>query len=136
MKGHVPFSLRSGQKRKQKRSTELTWVRTYVSQSQSRRAAGYFVSAAFFAAQRFLAASAIRWRPSGLSFLFFLADFVAAGATAAAFLGAATTFLGLPSAFFGAVAAPPPSRVRACCNWAISRSMLARISEIAMYYSP
>src|ERR1019366_3215899 len=37
MKGHVPFSLRSGQKRKQKRRTELTWVRTYASPNLSRK---------------------------------------------------------------------------------------------------
>jgi len=101
-----------------------------------KKAAVYFVAAAFFAAQRFLAASAIRWRPSGERILFFFAAFLAAGATAADFLGAATTFLGLPAAFFAVGAAPPLSNARACCNWAISQSILARMSEIAMYYSP
>jgi hypothetical protein len=67
---------------------------------------------------------------------FFFAGFVATETTAADFLGAATAFLGLPAAFFAVGAAPPLSNARACCNWAISQSILARMSEIAMYYSP
>jgi hypothetical protein len=57
---------------------------------------------------------------------FFFAGFAAADATAA------TTFLGLPAFFFGAGAELPASSARACCNWAISRSMFAKMSEIAM----
>jgi len=46
--------------------------------------ASYLASAAFFASQRLLTASAMRFRPSGLRFLFFLAGFAAF-----TFLGAA-----------------------------------------------
>ena len=115
----MPFSRRFGPKTRPKRQTELT-----LSDAGRRphcKVARYFASAAFFAAQRFLTASAIRFRPSGERCLFcFFAGFAAAGATTAAFLGAAATFLGLPGAFFAAGLAPPPSSVRACCNWAIS----------------
>jgi hypothetical protein len=72
----------------------------------------------------------MRFRPSGDSFLFFFAGFAVAGATAAA------TFFGLPAFFFPACGVPPLSRARACCNWVISLSMLAKMSEIAMNYSP
>ncbi len=74
----------------------------------------YFAAAAFFcSAQRLLTASAMRFRPSGVRFLFFFATFLAAEAPA-----------------FLVFAAPaPPSKVRALCNWAISRSICASISE-------
>jgi len=93
----------------------------HASANPYRVASGHFMAAAFFAAQRFLAASAIRVRPSGERTRFFcFAGFVVEGATAAAFLGAAATFLGLPAFFFAAGAAPPPSNAFAFCNWAIS----------------
>ena len=103
----MPFSRRFGRNTRPKRQTELTLFdagrRPYC------KVVRYFASAAFFAAQRFLTASAIRFRPSGERFLFFFfAGFVAAGATAAAFLGAAATFFGLPGRFFAAGAAVPP----------------------------
>ncbi len=133
VRGPAPFSLRFGQKRKPKRRTDLTRVRACASLSPLRREADYFAAAAFCAAHRFLTASAIRFRPSGDRFLFFFAGFVAAGTTAAdAFLGTATTFFGRPTVFFGAGAAPPLSRARACCSFAISLSIVARTSEIAM----
>lgn len=76
--------------------------------------ASYFPPAAFFcSAQRRFTASAIRLRPSGVRFRFFLATFLVAGAAALLVFAAAA----------------PPSRARACCNWAISRSSCARISE-------
>jgi hypothetical protein len=78
----------------------------------------------------------MRFLPSGLRFLFFFAGFVAAGATFAAFLVATTTFLGLPAAFFGVGAAPPLSKARTCRSFAISLSIVARMSETAMFYSP
>src|ERR1035437_7882104 len=79
-------------------------------------------AAFFFAAQRRFKASTIRFRPSGLSFLF-LAGFAAAGAAKA------IAFFGLPAFFFAAGAVPPLSNTRARCNWAISRSIVARMSE-------
>ena len=58
------------------------------------------------------------------------------GTTVADFVATATTFLGLPTDFVGAVTTPPASSVRACCSLAMLRSILSSISEIAMHYSP
>ncbi len=72
-----------------------------VAESGAEPSIDYFVDAAFFcSAHRRLTASAMRFLPSGVRFLFF-ADFFAAGA--GALLGAA-------------VVDPPLSSVRAFCN--------------------
>ncbi len=93
----------------------------------------YFAAPAFCTAQRLFTASAIRFRPSGDRFLFFFfAGLAAADAAASPFLVSAAALRGLPAVFL-ATAGVPPNSARACCNRAMSRSMLARISEIAMY---
>ncbi|MGB7548797.1 MAG: hypothetical protein WBM14_13685, partial [Terracidiphilus sp.] len=69
----------------------------------------------FCAAQRFLTASAMRFRPSGLRFRFFFLTGFAAG-TVATFLDAAAAFFGLPTYFFAVGATPPLSNARARCN--------------------
>ena len=80
---------------------------------------GYFADAVFLCfSQRRLTASAMRFLPSGVRFLFFLA-------------GLLVDLLAGRAVFLGAGATPSPSRVRACCKWAISRSICARISETA-----
>jgi hypothetical protein len=99
----------SGQKKRRKPQIELAWVSAHASSNPYRVAPHYFAAAAFCAAQRFLTASAIRFRPSGESFLFFLAGFVATGATAAALFG-------LPAFFFGTGAASSLSSAFASCN--------------------
>jgi hypothetical protein len=96
----------------------------------SLRAISYFAETPetfFCAAHRRLTASAIRFRPSGERFLFlFFAGLIGVGATAD------KTFLGLPGPRFAVETLALASNARALCNWAISRSMLARISEIPM----
>jgi hypothetical protein len=87
------------------------WARTIS--NPHRVASRYFAAAAFCAAQRLLTASAIRFRPSGESFLFFLAGIVATGAIAA-------IDFGMPAFFFAAGAVPPLSNAFAFYNWAIS----------------
>jgi len=83
----APSSRRFGQKKKRKKRTKLTRVSADASSDLCRRVADYFAgasAAAFFAAQRCLAASAIRFRVSGLMLLFFafFAGVLAAGTTA------------------------------------------------------
>jgi hypothetical protein len=92
-------------------------------------ATDYFEDEAAFlcAAQRRLTASAMRFRPSGERFLFrFFAGFAAAAAISA------TTFLGLPAFLLAVGALAPTSNARALCSWAISLSILAKISRSAM----
>src|ERR1035438_2029949 len=109
MSGHAPYSHHSGRKRKQTTRTELARLRACASPDLNYEAASYLPAAAFCAAQRFLTASAMRFRPSGERCLFFFlfAGFALTWATAAAFLDAAATFLGLPAFFFAAGAARP-----------------------------
>jgi hypothetical protein len=89
----------------------------------------------FLAAQRFLRASTIRFRPSGLSFLFLFAGLARGTAATTTLFGAIAGFLGRPAFFFPVLATSSCSRLRACCNLAISRSMLAIISLIAIPFS-
>ena len=75
----------------------------------------------------------MRFRPSGDRFrFFFFAGLTATAETGAVFLSPATVLRGLP-AFLFVVATPPMSIARACCRFAISRSSVANMSEIAMY---
>jgi len=88
----------------------------------------FFDKAAAFLcnSQRRFTASAMRFRPSGESFLFFLRGGLIAGA-AMETVAAAARF-GLPT-FFGVTVAEPVSSARTCFNKAISRSTDARISD-------
>jgi hypothetical protein len=88
----------------------------------------FFDRAAAFlcASQRRLTASAMRFRPSGESFLFFLRAGLTAG-IAMESAGASVLF-GLPT-FFAVAGAEPVSSARTCLNKAISRSTDARISD-------
>jgi len=86
--------------------------------------ARYFPAAFFCSAQRRFTASAMRRRPSGERFLFF-------------FTGTAADLGGLPGPRFTLTEeAPPASKARACCNWAISRSIWARISDTPTFIPP
>ncbi len=89
----------------------------------------YFAAAADFrcAAQRRLTASAIFFRPSGVSRLtfFFAGD---AGGVAES----SDDFLGLPAFLLPLTAVPCERSARACCRRAISRSIPARISKSAI----
>ena len=90
----------------------------------------YFEAAAFLcASQRRFTASAMRFRPSGERFLFFLLFAIFFAGVCTADVATATNFLGLPAFFFGAAAPPPLSRARTCFSKAISRSTDARISD-------
>src|ERR1035437_632544 len=87
---------------------ELTRVRPSASSYLNWGVPAYFTAAFFCAAQRFFTASAMRLRPSGVSFLFFLAGFVATGAATTA------VFLGRPGDRRTIAAVPSLSNVRAC----------------------
>jgi hypothetical protein len=67
----------------------------------------------------------MRFRPSGERFLFF---FFAVG-IASADATTVATFLGRPGLFLAVGVLALAINARALCNWAISRSMFARISE-------
>jgi hypothetical protein len=85
----------------------------------------YLEAAFFFAAQRFLAAAAMRARPSGERTRFFFRG------EAIGVLGA--TFTGRPGFRLATVTADPAARrARACLSVAISASMVERMSVSAM----
>ncbi len=91
---------------------------------------GYFpddAEALRCASQRRFTASAMRLRPSGLSFLLTL--FAGLGAVDFA---AVAVLLRLRAVFWGAAAELPLSSARACWSNAISRSTEATISDIAI----